>query len=126
MPESALATLAPDWAGEIVYADMPTASTTAEAEEVWAAAENTANSSRWSVAERDPGTALRLRSRRRLPGTAWLEMTVAPKDGGGSTYTQRTIFIPAGVRGRLFWYLARLLHAVVLAALARNVIGGSG
>ena len=117
----------PAWAGEIVYTDVRTASTTAGPEEVWTAAENAANNNaRWSVAERKPGTTLRLHSRKRARGTAWLEMTVTPQDGGGSRYTQRATFVPAGVRGRLYWYLARPMHAAALAALTRNVIGGSG
>jgi hypothetical protein len=33
--------------------------------------------------------------------------------------------VPAGVRGRPYWFLARSLHIVTLAALARNVIGAS-
>ena len=56
----------PDWAGEIVYSDVRTASTMAGPDEVWKAAENAAtNNSRWPVAEREPGTTLRLRSRAR-------------------------------------------------------------
>jgi uncharacterized protein YbjT (DUF2867 family) len=115
----------PGWAGEITYTDVRTASTTAEPEAVWTAAENaTNNHARWQVAEREPGTTLRLRSRKRAGGTAWLEMTVTPQDGGGSRYTQRAIFVPAGLLGRAYWFLARPLHAMALAALARNVIGG--
>ncbi|GLE51643.1 hypothetical protein ATCCBAA256_12250 [Mycobacterium montefiorense] len=115
----------PDWAGEVVYTDLRIASTAAGPEQVWAAACNAANNdARWQVAECKPGTTLRLCSRRRTRGTAWLEMTVTPQDGG-SRYTQRAIFVPAGLRGRLYWFLARPLHIVALAALARNVIGTS-
>ncbi|WAC92800.1 DUF2867 domain-containing protein [Mycobacterium sp. Aquia_213] len=114
----------PDWAGEIVYTEVRTATTTAGPEEVWTAAENAVHSrARWTVAERQPGTALRLRSRMRARGTAWVEMTVTPRDGGGSRYTQRAFFVPAGLWGRLYWLVAQPLHAVALAALARNVIG---
>jgi hypothetical protein len=68
---------------------------------------------------------LRLRSPMRGRGTAWLEMTVTPQDGGGSRYSQRATFVPTGVRGRLYWFLARPLHTVALAALARNIIGAT-
>ncbi|ODR04759.1 nucleoside-diphosphate sugar epimerase [Mycobacterium sherrisii] len=113
----------PAWAGEVSYTDVRTAATAAKPEDVWAAAENAATSNgRWTVAEREPGTRLRLRSRFRTRGTAWLEMTVAPRDGGGSRYTQRAVFVPAGVRGRLYWLAARPLHTVALAALVRNVV----
>jgi uncharacterized protein YbjT (DUF2867 family) len=113
----------PDWAGEIVYTDVRTASTTARPDEVWTAAETAAtNHTRWTVAEREPGTTLRLRSPMRATGTAWLEMTVTPQDGGGSSYSQRATFVPTGIRGRLYWFLARPLHIAALAALARNII----
>ena len=114
----------PDWAGEIVYTDVRTASTTVGPEEVWTAAEKAAtDNARWTVAEREPGTTLRLRSPMRARGTAWLEMTVTPQDGGGSTYTQRATFVPAGLPGRLYWFFARPLRVGALAALARNIIG---
>jgi uncharacterized protein YbjT (DUF2867 family) len=116
----------PDWAGEIVYTDVRTASTIAEPDDVWKSAENAANSSRrWSVAERGPGTTLLLRSQRRSPGKAWLEMTVTPQDGGGSKYTQRAIFLPSGMAGSLYWFLARPLRTVALSALARDVVGSA-
>jgi hypothetical protein len=56
---------------------------------------------------------------------AWLEMTVTPQDGGGSRYSQRATFVPAGLPGRLYWFLARPLHIAALAALARNIIGAA-
>ena len=49
-------------------------------------------------------------------------MTVKPQDGGGSRYSQRATFVPSGVMGRLYWFLARPLHIAALAALARNII----
>jgi uncharacterized protein YbjT (DUF2867 family) len=115
----------PDWAGEIVYTTVRTSSTAAAPEEVWKAAETAAdNNARWAVTEREPGTKLRLRSQLRGRGTAWLDMTVTPQDGG-SRYTQRAIFVPTGLPGRLYWFLARPLHAIALAALARNIIGAT-
>jgi uncharacterized protein YbjT (DUF2867 family) len=129
----------PDWAGEIVYIDVRTATTTAAPDEVWKAAENAASASRWypftlapgrrsavdrwSVPEREPGTKLRLRAEMRSPGQPWLEITVEPRDGGGSTYTQRAIFFPHGIPGRLYWTVLRPLHAAALRALARDIVG---
>ncbi|HEV7582259.1 MAG TPA: NAD(P)H-binding protein [Mycobacterium sp.] len=67
----------PDWAGEIVYTDLRAASTTAGPEEVWTAAEKAAtNHTRWTEAEREPGTTLRLRSPMRGQGNG-----VAGNDG---------------------------------------------
>lgn len=114
----------PDWAGEIVYTDVRGASITAGPEHVWKAAEDAANDDRrWSVVEREPLTMLRLRSRMRLPGTAWVQMRITAGDGGGSSYTQHTTFVPRGVTGRVYWRVMRPLYTVALRALARNVTG---
>ncbi len=116
----------PDWAGKAVYTDLRTASTSAAPGDVWKAAEDAVNSNRrWSVLAREPGTVLRLRSNVRLPGKAWLELKITPQDRGGSTYTQRTTFMPSGIVGRLYWFLLRPLHATVLSGLARKVVRSS-
>lgn len=122
----------PQWAGEIVYTDVRTAVTTAEPEDIWTAAEDAANASRWysfvlarrrrrspqrwSVAERRPAM-LRLSADTHLPGPAWLELTA-----DGQRYTQRAIFYPRGIPGRLYLVLLRPLYAAALRALARDVV----
>ncbi len=118
----------PDWAGEIVYTDVRTAVLDATPEEVWTAAERAVGRrlrKGWEVAERDPGSALRLRAQTRSPGQRWLEITITPQDGGGTRYTQRAIFWPRGIPGRLYWFFARPVQAVALRALAREVAGSA-
>jgi uncharacterized protein YbjT (DUF2867 family) len=115
----------PDWAGQIVHTAVRTAVTAARPDDVWRAAENVADSSsRWSVARHEPATLL-LRFTKRSPGKAWCEVTVTPHVGGGSRYTQRAIFVPVGIVGRLYWFLLRPFHAVALSALAREVVGSA-
>ena len=125
----------PDWAGEIVYTDVRTASTIAEPADVWKAAENAAtggrwgrrrSATRWSVAEREPGSRLRLRAQARAPGQAWLEITITPQEGGGTRYTLRTIFWPSGILGRLYWFVVWPLRTAALSALARDIVGSAG
>ncbi len=120
----------PDWAGEIVYTDVRTAATAAEPGDVWKAAEDAADGSRWglrrplkrwSVEEREPGSKLRLRAQLRSPGRAWLEITVTPQDGGGSRCTLRAIFWPSGILGRLYWFVMWPLRKAALSALARDI-----
>ena len=127
----------PDWAGEIVYTDVRTAVTAAEPDDVWKTAEHAANDSRWylfpfaprrrrsvgrwSIAKRGPGTKLRLQAEVRSPGQAWLEITVAPHERGGSRYLQRAILFPRGIRGRLYWFVLLPVHTAALRALARNI-----
>ena len=117
----------PDWAGEIVYTDVRTAATTAAPGKVWKAAEDAVNSraAGWKVEERAAGTLLRLRSTKRAPGREWLEIAVTPQDGRSSRYTQRSIFLPRGIPGRVYWFFVRPVHTAAMRALAREVIGSA-
>ncbi len=117
----------PDWAGEIVYTDVRTAATTAAPGKVWKAAEDAANSraAGWKVEERAAGTLLRLRSTKRAPGREWLEIAVTPQDGRGSRYTQRSIFLPRGIPGRVYWFFVRPVHTAAMRALASEVVGSA-
>lgn len=118
----------PLWAGEIIHSDLRTAETAAEPGDVWRAAEDGVARSRvfrgWAVEEREPGRALRLHSRPSSVGQGWLEIGVAPQDGGGTRYTQRTTFVPCGLPGRLYWVALRPLRTAALRALARNAARG--
>lgn len=122
----------PDWAGEIVFDDVRTATSADGPDDVWKAAERAATGDRWrrrlplrgwSVVEREPGVSLRLRSASRPSGRAWLEITVAPRDGGGSTYRQRGIFFPSGMLGRVYRVAVWPLWTAALGALEREVVG---
>jgi len=121
----------PDWAGEIIYTNVQTATTAAEPPDVWSAARAATAAPRWrrrlplnawSVEDSDPGVALRLHSAPRPPGRAWLEITVRPHDGGGSRYTQRAIFVPSGILGRVYRFTVWRLRVAGLRALARHVV----
>ncbi|ORW86731.1 nucleoside-diphosphate sugar epimerase [Mycobacterium sp. IEC1808] len=118
----------PDWAGEIIHYDVRSAETAAEPGEVWRAAEAGIARSRlfrgWVVEERKPGNALRLSSGQSSVGQGWLEIGVAPRDGGGSHYTQRATFVPCGLPGRLYWVALRPLRIAALRALARDAARG--
>jgi hypothetical protein len=127
----------PDWAGDVVYTDVRTAVTGTAPDDIWPAAEKAASDSRWfpigprrdrsvgrwHIAEREPGSRLRLQADVRSPGTAWLEITVTPQEHGGSRYTQRATVFPRGIRGRVYWRALRPLHSAALRALARNAVG---
>ncbi len=114
----------PDWAGETAYADLRTAQTPAEPGDVWKAAEDGLARRRllngYSVQEREPGSRLRLRAGKRLMGQAWLDIAVEPRDGGGSSYTQRAVFVPHGLPGRIYWTMVRPLRIAALRGLARD------
>lgn len=118
----------PDWAGEIVYTDVRTATTGAEPANVWKAAEDVVNSraAGWKVEERAAGTLLRLRSTGRAPGREWLEIAVTAQKGRGTRYTQRSTFLPRGIPGRVYWFFVRPVRAAAMRALAREVVGSAG
>ncbi len=117
----------PDWAGEIVYTNVRTADTAAEPESVWMAAEDAMNSRTpdWKVEERAPGTLLRLRSTKRAPGREWLEIAVTRQGDRESRYTQRSVFLPRGIPGRVYWFFVRPVRTAAMRALAREVVGSA-
>lgn len=63
---------------------------------------------------------LRLRAEMKVPGRAWLEMTVA-RDGDGSRYAQRAVFIPHGLTGHLYWWSVAPFHGIVFGGMVRNI-----
>jgi uncharacterized protein YbjT (DUF2867 family) len=76
----------------------------------------------WRVEEIVPGSLLRLRAEMKLPGRAWLEMR-AGREGFGSHYEQRAIFLPRGLAGHLYWAAVAPFHAIVFGGMARNIAG---
>ena len=67
-----------------------------------------------------PGALLRLRAEMRLPGLAWLEMTVGR--------AARPCLLPAagplpprGLAGHAYWWSIAPFHAVVFGGMARNI-----
>ncbi|SOB85701.1 SDR family oxidoreductase [Streptomyces sp. 1331.2] len=77
----------------------------------------------WRVEEVDSGRLLRLRAEMRLPGLAWLEISVAPDGNGGTHYRQRALFHPHGLAGHVYWWSVAPFHSVVFGNMARNITG---
>ncbi|HET7414584.1 MAG TPA: SDR family oxidoreductase [Arthrobacter sp.] len=75
----------------------------------------------WRVEDVVRGERLRLRAEMRLPGRAWLELAV-DDDNGGSRYTQRAVFFPQGLTGRLYWWSVVPFHGPIFASMARNIV----
>ena len=72
----------------------------------------------------DEGTAdewlLRLRAEMIMPGRAWLEFRVKP-DGDGSRITQRALFAPKGVPGRLYWWMLLPIHPFIFRSMVATL-----
>ncbi|MFI6848924.1 SDR family oxidoreductase [Kitasatospora sp. NBC_00085] len=75
----------------------------------------------WRVEEIEPGRLLRLRAEMRLPGLAWLELSVGPDGEGGTHYRQRALFHPHGLAGHAYWWAVAPFHAAVFGGMARNI-----
>ncbi|GIH92700.1 SDR family oxidoreductase [Planobispora siamensis] len=86
----------------------------------------------WRVEEIEPGRLLRLRAEMRLPGLAWLELSVCPQDGsdrpaspGGaparSVYRQRALFHPHGLLGHAYWWSIAPFHNLIFGRMPRNI-----
>jgi len=75
----------------------------------------------WRVEDIERGHLLRLRAEMRVPGKAWLELTVEPGEAGGSVYFQRAIFFPKGLGGRLYWIAILPLHGIIFSEMTRRI-----
>jgi hypothetical protein len=69
----------------------------------------------------EEGHKLLLHAEMRAPGRAWLELSVEPADDG-SRYTQRAIFFPRGLPGRLYWWGVWPFHGFIFPSMARNIL----
>jgi hypothetical protein len=72
----------------------------------------------WRVEALEPGRLLRLRAEMRLPGLAWLELTVDEKP---TRLGQRAIFSPRGLGGHLYWWAVAPFHGIVFGSMSRNI-----
>lgn len=74
----------------------------------------------WLVERFEAGRRLRLFSRMKVPGSAWLEFEVEP-NAGGSLIRQTARFRPKSLMGRMYWYALLPVHALVFSGLLREL-----
>ncbi|MFI8525941.1 SDR family oxidoreductase [Promicromonospora sukumoe] len=75
----------------------------------------------WRVEKIVPGRLLRLRAEMRLPGLAWLELSVEDADADRPTFRQRAVFLPHGLPGQLYWWAISPFHGIVFGGMQRNI-----
>ncbi|MGW8566738.1 SDR family oxidoreductase [Isoptericola sp. NPDC055881] len=75
----------------------------------------------WRVEKVVPGKLLRLRAEMRLPGLAWLELSVEDGPDDRPTFRQRAIFSPRGLPGQLYWWAISPFHGIVFGGMQRNI-----
>jgi uncharacterized protein YbjT (DUF2867 family) len=74
----------------------------------------------WRVEACEPNRLLRLSAEMKLPGRAWLEFEVEPRQGG-STIRQTALFDPVGLAGLAYWYLVYPLHRMVFSGMLESI-----
>jgi hypothetical protein len=79
----------------------------------------------WRVEALERGTMLRLRAEMRVPGRAWLELSITT-DADGTHYHQRALFHPRGLPGQLYWWSVAPFHGVVFGGMLRNIAAAAG
>jgi uncharacterized protein YbjT (DUF2867 family) len=79
----------------------------------------------WRVELLDRPTRLRLHAEMRLPGEAWLDFRVTPRDDGGSRMEQHARFAPRGLWGRIYWYGMLPFHGVIFPRMARAIVAAA-
>ncbi|HEY3506457.1 MAG TPA: SDR family oxidoreductase [Actinocatenispora sp.] len=79
----------------------------------------------WRVEQLDRPRRLLLRAEMKVPGDAWLELTLTPAAGGGTIFRQRALFRPRGLAGHLYWKAVAPFHAVVFGGMSANITGAA-
>lgn len=71
----------------------------------------------WKVADLRPGRRLLLYSQMKLPGQAWLELTLEDRNLGLTAH-----FWPRGLSGRLYWWLVKPFHGLIFPATVSGIL----
>lgn len=74
----------------------------------------------WRVDAVEAARRLRLRAEMKLPGRAWLEFEITPKDSG-CELRQTAIFDPVGLAGLLYWWVLYPVHVVIFRGMLRRI-----
>ena len=57
----------------------------------------------------------------RLPGEAWLEFEIAPREDGQTSIRQTAVFEPQGLFGLAYWYALLPLHILIFRGMLRKI-----
>ena len=79
----------------------------------------------WRVEAVEPERLLRLRAGMKVPGKAWLQFQVTPREDGRTLLSQTAFFASKGLMGWLYWYALYPLHAVIFSGLINQIAARS-
>jgi uncharacterized protein YbjT (DUF2867 family) len=80
----------------------------------------------WRVEAVEPGRLLRLRAEMKVPGKAWLQFQVTPRDNQTSLLSQTAFFAPKGLPGWLYWYALYPIHKVIFSGCIDQIAYRAG
>jgi len=76
----------------------------------------------WRVEAVEPPRLLRLRAEMRMPGLAWLELSIEPGPSPDrSVLRQVATFHPQGLAGHAYWWSVAPFHGVVFGSMQRGM-----
>lgn len=75
----------------------------------------------WRVEAIEEDRLLRLRAEMKVPGKAWLQFQVTPRDAELTLLSQTAFFAPKGLMGWLYWYALYPLHALIFSGLVDQI-----
>jgi uncharacterized protein YbjT (DUF2867 family) len=76
----------------------------------------------WRVEAVEPGRLLRLRAEMKVPGKAWLQFQVFPREEEHSLLSQTAFFAPKGLIGWLYWYALYPIHGLIFSGLIDQIV----
>jgi uncharacterized protein YbjT (DUF2867 family) len=80
----------------------------------------------WRVEALEPGRMLLLRAEMKVPGRAWLQFQVLPRDDGRSLLSQTAFFAPKGLSGWFYWYALYPIHKIIFSGCISELAKRSG
>jgi uncharacterized protein YbjT (DUF2867 family) len=75
----------------------------------------------WRVEAVEPDKLLRLRAEMKVPGRAWLQFQVTPREDGQTLLGQTAFFAPKGLLGWLYWYALYPIHKVIFSGFIDQI-----
>jgi uncharacterized protein YbjT (DUF2867 family) len=75
----------------------------------------------WRVEALEPERLLRLRAEMIVPGRAWLQFQVTPRQDGQSLLSQIAFFAPKGLSGWLYWYGLYPIHKLIFSGCIEQI-----
>ncbi len=75
----------------------------------------------WRVEVVEQDRLLRLRAEMIVPGKAWLQFQVIPRDDDQTLLSQTAFFAPKGLMGMVYWYALYPFHSLIFSGMINQI-----